>query len=146
MLALCGKKGLAPTDVLVYTVDLGAPGILPRRGLLRLLGRRRVRGEGPPGVEDEPHRDRAGGRPLRLQAQDLGRGAFFLELTLGMAELSPARSTEGETVFMEVEDTPREISKARTCAPPAPLTPPTPSCASTAVGSGSPTTVTSNPA
>jgi hypothetical protein len=110
LLALCREEGLAPTDVLVYTVDLGAPGYGPgesfygylagvefvRRGYL--VSRTNLTGIGP--TDDL----------FAFRPQDLERGAFLLELTL-MAELPPTKSTEGETVFMEIEDTPREISQ-----------------------------------
>lgn len=43
--------------------------------------------------------------------KDLIKGAFLLELCLGFVKVNPTKSVEGETIFMELEDTPAEIGQ-----------------------------------
>jgi hypothetical protein len=98
LLALCREEGLAPTDVLVYVVDLGAPGYCPGEDFYGYLAGVEFVRRGYLVTKTEPQ---SGIGPtddlLAFRPQDLERGAFL--------------STEGETVFMEIEDTPREISQ-----------------------------------
>jgi hypothetical protein len=112
LLTQCKEKGVNPTDVIVYSLEPSVSGgYLPgeefyyylagvefvKKGYLVM--KTNLSGIGP--IDDF----------FAFRPSDLERGAFLLELTLGMVELKPPQSTEGEVVFMEMEDTPREVSQ-----------------------------------
>jgi hypothetical protein len=91
------------------TVDLGGPGYCPGEDFYGYLAGVEFVRRGYPVTRTNlagigPTNDLFASRP-----QDLERGAFLLELTLGIAELSPTKTMEGETVFMEIKDIPQEI-------------------------------------
>ena len=111
LLSFCREKGLAPTDVIVHTIHLGASGYCPGEDFYGYLAGIEFVRRGYLVTKTNPIQIGPADDLLAFKPQDLERGAFLLELTLGMAELSPTKNTEGETVFMEIEDTPREISQ-----------------------------------
>jgi hypothetical protein len=111
LLALCRDKGLAPTDVVVYTLSPGALGYHPDENFYSYLAGVEFARKGYLVMKTNLTGIGAGDDFFAFKPQDLEKGAFFLELTLGLVEVSPTKSTEGEAVFMEIEDTPREISQ-----------------------------------
>jgi hypothetical protein len=95
LLSFCREKGLAPTDVIVHTIHLGASGYCPSEDFYGYLAGVEFVRRGYLVTKTDPIRIGPADDLLAFKPQDLERGAFLLELMLGMAELSPTKSTEG---------------------------------------------------